>query len=100
MITVDEYFSLASTIILGLAIVFELPVLILFLTLLHIVTPGFLLRNFRYAFLIIVIIAAAVTPTSDIVNMMIFAAPLLALYFLGIGLSYIVIKSRRSKEAA
>lgn len=100
MITVDEYFSLASTIILGLAIVFELPVLILFLTLLRIVTPGFLLRNFRYAFLIIVIIAAAITPTSDIVNMMIFAAPLLALYFLGTGLSYLVMRARRSKTAS
>lgn len=98
-ITVDEYFSLASTIILGLAIVFELPVLILFLTLLRIVTPGFLLRNFRYAFLIIIIIAAAVTPTSDIVNMMIFAAPLLGLYFLGVGLSYLVLRARRSKES-
>ena len=99
-ITVDEYFSLASTIILGLAVVFELPVLILFLTLLRIVTPGFLIRNFRYAFLVIIVIAAAVTPTSDIVNMMIFAAPLVALYFLGVGLSYLVLKARRRKAEA
>ena len=98
VITVDEYFSLASTIILGLAIVFELPVLILFLTLLRLMTPGFLLRNFRYAFLLIVIIAAALTPTSDVVNMMIFAAPLMALYFLGIGLSYLVLRGRGPKE--
>ena len=46
---------------LGVALVFELPILIFFLTLLHIVTPGFLLRNSRYAILIIVIIAAIVT---------------------------------------
>jgi sec-independent protein translocase protein TatC len=98
VITVDEYFNLASTIILGLAVVFEMPVLILFLTVLRIMTPTFLLRNFRYAFLIIVIIAAALTPTSDIVNMMIFAAPLMALYFLGIGLSYMVLRGRRLKE--
>ena len=95
----DEYFSLASTIILGLAIVFELPVLVLFLTLLRIVTPGFLLRNFRYAFLLITIIAAAASPTTDIVNMMIFMAPLMALYFLGVGLSYLVLRGRRRKEA-
>ncbi len=98
LITIDEYFSLASTIILGLAIVFELPVLVLFLTVLRIVTPGFLLRNFRYAFLIIVIIAAAITPTSDVVNMMIFAAPLMGLYFLGVGLSYIVMYARRKRK--
>ncbi len=97
MITVDEYFSLASTIILGLAIVFELPVLILFLTLLRLMTPGFLLRNFRYAFLLITILAAAITPTTDVVNMMIFAAPLVALYFMGVGLSYLVLWSRRQK---
>ena len=96
-ITVDEYFSLASTIILGLACVFELPVLILFLTLFRLMTPGFLLRNFRYAFLLIVILAAAVTPTSDVVNMMIFAAPLVVLYFMGIGLSYLVLWGRKRK---
>jgi len=96
-ITVDEYFSLASTIIFGLAVVFELPVLILFLTLLRLMTPAFLLRNFRYAFLLIVILAAAITPTSDVVNMMIFAAPLIGLYFLGVGLSYLVLWSRRQK---
>ena len=73
---------------------------VLLLTLLHIVTPGFLLRNFRYAFLIIIILAAAITPTSDIVNMMIFAAPLVALYFLGVGLSYLVLKARRAKANA
>ncbi len=60
-------------------------------------TPGFLLRHFRYAFLLIVILAAAVTPTSDVVNMMIFAAPLVALYFMGIGLSYLVLWSRSRK---
>jgi sec-independent protein translocase protein TatC len=98
MVTVEEYFSLASTVILGLAIVFELPILVLFLTLLRIVTPGFLLRNFRYAFLIITILAAALTPTTDIVNMLIFAAPLLGLYFIGIGLSYLVLKARGGKQ--
>ena len=98
LITVDAYFGLASTVILGLAIVFELPVLILFLTLFRLMTPGFMLRNFRYAFLLIVIVAAAITPTADVVNMMIFAAPITALYFLGIGLSYLVLKARKRDQ--
>jgi sec-independent protein translocase protein TatC len=98
MITVDEYFSLAVMIILGLAVVFELPVLILFLTLLRIVTPRFLLSNFRYALLIIFFIAAAITPTPDVPTMMLFAAPLTGLYFLGIFMSYIVVKMRKQRE--
>lgn len=98
MITVNEYFSLAITIILGLAIVFELPVLLLVLTFLRLVTPGFLLRNSRYAILLIFIAAAAITPTPDVPTMMLFAMPLVGLYFFGIGLSYVVRWTRRRNE--
>ncbi len=73
---------------------FELPILILFLTLLRLMTPGFLLRNFRYAALLVCIVAAMITPTPDIPTMMLFAAPLMGLYFFGIGLSYLVLRSR------
>ena len=86
LITVNEYFSLATTIILGLALVFELPILILLLTFLRIVTPRFLLRNFRYAVLLIFITAAVITPTPDIPTMMLFATPLIVLYLFGVGL--------------
>lgn len=98
MITVNEYFSLAIMIILGLALVFELPMLILFLTLLRVVTPGFLLRNFRYALLLIFLVSAIITPTPDVPTMMLFAAPLTGLYFLGIGMSYIVVRLRKQRE--
>jgi len=98
MITVNEYFSLAIMIILGLAVVFELPVLILFLTLLRIVTPGFLLSNFRYALLLIFLVSAVITPTPDVPTMMLFAAPLTGLYFLGVLMSWIVVKLRKQRE--
>ncbi|HLB49647.1 MAG TPA: twin-arginine translocase subunit TatC [Anaerolineales bacterium] len=98
MITVNEYFSLAITIILGLAIVFELPVLILVLTFLRLLTPGFLFRNSRYAILLIFITAAAITPTPDVPTMMLFAMPLIGLYFFGIGLSYVVLWARGRKQ--
>jgi len=98
MITVNEYFSLAITIILGMALVFELPVLILVLTFLRVLTPGFLFRNSRYAILLIFIVAAAITPTSDVPTMMLFAMPLVALYFFGIGLSSLVMWARRRKQ--
>ncbi|MBI4479511.1 MAG: twin-arginine translocase subunit TatC [Acidobacteria bacterium] len=98
MITVNEYFSLAMTIILGLAIVFELPVLILVLTFLRLLTPGFLFRNSRYAILLIFITAATITPTPDVPTMMLFAMPLIGLYFFGIGLSYVVLWARGRKQ--
>jgi sec-independent protein translocase protein TatC len=98
-ITITEYMDMFWTVILGLGIVFELPVLMLFLGLLGILSPGFLLRNFRYAVLMIFIVAAVITPTSDVTNMMIFAIPMLALYLVGVGLVWIVARRRRRREA-
>ncbi len=98
-ITAREYLDLFTTIILGLGIIFELPVLILFLSLLRIVSPGFLMRNFRYAVLIITIIAAVVTPTTDVTNLIIFTVPMLALYLLGVGIAWLVTRHRTKKEA-
>lgn len=105
MVTVNEYTDLFMTVILGMGIVFEIPILIFFLALLGIVSPGFLLRNFRYGVLIIAIIAAIVTPTPDIVNMLIFMAPMIVLYILSIGLAWLVHPANRrarkaKKEAA
>ena len=88
----------ALAIILGLAIVFELPILILFLTVLRVMTPGFLMRNFRYAVLLIFITAAAITPTPDIPTMMLFAMPMVALYLFGVALAWMVIRMRSRQE--
>jgi sec-independent protein translocase protein TatC len=93
-ITINEYADLFWTVILGLGIVFELPVLMMFLGLLGIVTPGFLLRNFRYAVLLIFVVAAILTPTPDIINLMVFATPMVALYMVGVGLVFIVTRGR------
>ncbi len=98
-ITATEYMDMFWTVILGLGIVFELPVLMMFLGLLGILTPGFLLRNFRYAVLLIFIVAAVVTPTSDITNLMIFAVPMMVLYLLGVGLVWVVARRRQRRMA-
>ncbi len=98
-ITAKEYLDLFTTIILGLGIVFEMPVLILFLAILGIVTPGFLLRNFRYAVLVITIIAALITPTTDVTNLVLFTVPMLGLYLLGTALAWLVWRGRRKREA-
>lgn len=100
LIEINEYFNLFATVVLGLGLVFELPTLIFFLALLGIVDSRFLVRNFRYAVLIIFIIAAVITPTSDVTTMLVFAAPMLVLYVLGIGLAHIFGKDRRDRKRA
>ena len=69
LIEVNEYTDLFNTVILGLGITFELPILIMFLSLFGIVSPRFLWKNVRYAILIIFIIAAIITPTPDVLTM-------------------------------
>lgn len=98
LISINEYFDMVLVILLGLGVVFQLPVLIFFLSIFGIVTPKFLWDNFRYAVLLIAVIAAVVTPTTDIVTMSIFMAPMIALYVLGIGVSFVVAQ-RRAKAA-
>jgi len=97
-ISLTEYFDLFVNVILGVALVFELPVLIFFLTLLRIASPRFLLRHSRYAILIIVILAAIITPTPDAINLTIFAAPMILLYFVGVFASYLLVLHREGEK--
>jgi sec-independent protein translocase protein TatC len=98
LISINEYFDMTLVVLMGLGVMFELPVLIFCLSLFGIVTPKFLWKNFRYALLIITILAAIVTPTPDATTMVLFMAVMTALYVLGIGLSYLVVK-RKAKQA-
>ena len=87
-------------ILLGLGLVFELPVLIFFLSLFGIVTPQFLIKNFRYALLVITILAAVLTPTPDALTMILFMSVLVALYFIGVAVSWVVVRKKKQREAA
>ena len=98
MITIGEYTDLFLTIIIGMGVIFEMPILVFFLSLMGIVSAGWMWRNLRYSILVIFIIAAIVTPTTDILNMCIFAAPMVGLYVLSIAIAYIVHpKQRRAR---
>ena len=99
MITIHEYTDLFLTVILGLGIVFELPILVFFLALMGVVTAGWMWRNVRYAILGIFVVAAILTPTTDILNMCIFAAPMVALYLLSIGIAWLVHPKQRKARA-
>jgi sec-independent protein translocase protein TatC len=98
VVTINEYFSMASKVILGLGLVFELPVLILLLSRLGVVSHRFLLKYFRYAVLAIFIIAAVITPTPDIPTQCVFALPMIALYLLGVLVAWIFGKKPLAEE--
>ncbi|MCP2519259.1 twin-arginine translocase subunit TatC [Candidatus Aminicenantes bacterium AC-335-K20] len=89
VITVDQYFSFALKVLLGIALVFELPTLIFFLSRLGIINHKWLIKQFKYAVLVTFIIAAIITPTPDMITQSIIAIPMLALYGIGIGIAYI-----------
>jgi sec-independent protein translocase protein TatC len=81
-------FALYAKMLLAFGVVFQLPILVLFLARLGVVTPGFLLRNFKYAVLIMFVLSAILTPP-DVVSQIILAGPMVLLYLLGIGIAWI-----------
>lgn len=97
-VSVSDYFDRLVDIVLGVACVFEMPVVIFFLTLFRIVTPSFLIKHSRYAILIIFILAAVITPTPDAFNMMLFAIPMCALFYVGVFASYMLVLRREHRS--
>jgi sec-independent protein translocase protein TatC len=98
MVSISEYFDLFVNVTLGVALVFEMPILIFFLTLLRIVSPAFLVRHSRYAILGIFIIAAIVTPTPDAFNMLLFALPMCLLFYVGVFAGYLLVLKREGRR--
>ena len=74
-----------------------LPILVVLLSAMGVVTPRFLLRNFRWAVLVIFTVSALITPTPDILNLSLFAVPALVLYLLGIGVAWFVAPRKREE---
>ena len=97
IISATEYFDLFIMVELGLGVVFEIPALIFILARMGLVSAGFLLRNTRYAILIAFIIAAIITPTTDIPNMLIMAVPMIMLYLLGVVVAFVFGKKRKKE---
>ena len=98
MITVERYFRFLLYVILGLGLMFELPIFIFLLAQMGIVTPRFLMRHFKWAVLLIFVAAAFITPTPDVVNLCLFALPTILLYLLGVGAAALVIKKDDESE--
>jgi len=92
MITIDDYYSFASTMILAAGLVFETPILVFFLARLGILTPQYMLHQWKFAVLLSFIVAAIVTPTPDPVNQTVLALPMIGLYFLGVLVAWLFAK--------
>jgi len=86
----DDVFGLYTKMLLGMGIVFQMPTVVFFLAKMKLITARFLISNFKYAFLIIFVVAAVITPTGDMMTQTIFAAPMVALYLLSIGIAWVV----------
>jgi sec-independent protein translocase protein TatC len=95
-IDIDSYIGLVKSTSLATGLVFELPIVIYFLSRLGLVTPKFLRDYRRYAYLIILIIAAIVTPP-DVISQMIVTIPLVILYEISIFISKFVNKTQDAK---
>jgi len=94
VVTIQAYFSMMTKILLGLALVFEMPMLIFFFARLGLVTARQLIKWFRWAVLCIFVVAAIITPTPDIATQTVFAVPMILLYLLGVGVAALFGKKR------
>ena len=84
VVTIQSYLAMMTKILLGLGLVFEMPMLIFFLARLGLVTARKLIKWFRWAVLAIFVVAAIITPTPDIATQTVFAVPMILLYLLGV----------------
>lgn len=97
-ITIDSYLSTIATLTLGCGVVFLLPILVFILSKLGLMTPAFMRASRRYAAVIILIIAAIITPTADVITLLTVSAPMFILYELSIMVSANVKKKKDEAE--
>jgi sec-independent protein translocase protein TatC len=96
---VEDTFDLYKNLLIGMVVVFQMPTLVFFLAKMRLVTARFLWRHIKYAILLIFILAAALTPSTDPWNQTVFAAPMIGLYLICIALAWIV-GPKREKDAS
>jgi sec-independent protein translocase protein TatC len=96
---IDEAFGLYTKMLLGFGIIFEMPTLVFFLARMGVVTAGWLWRYFKYAVLIIFIVAAVVSPGTDMMSQVIMAVPMLGLYVISIAIAAIFGRKKRTTDA-
>lgn len=96
LISISRYFSFILWILAGFGLSFEMPVAFFLLSKLGVISPGSLIKNWRFAIIFILIFAAVITPTIDVVTMLITTAPLFFLYFISIGISFFAVRGKKT----
>ena len=99
MIVINDFLNFTIKFLLGIAFVFEMPTLVFFLAKVGVVSAGWMIRKFKYAVLVIFIIAAIVTPSPDMISQVVLAVPMLGLYGLSILIAWLVGKKKKKAEA-
>lgn len=92
--TIDRYMGFITRLVFWMGVAFETPLVVAFLARSGVVSGPQLLRFWRHSIVIVAILAAAITPTVDPVNMTIVMGPLIVLYFLSVGLAYLLFRPR------
>jgi len=100
ILTIEDYTQFFLSVILGLGICFELPILMFFLALFGVADGKFFLKQWRYAVLIIFLVSAIICPLQDPFSMCLFASPMLLLYIVGVGTAFLVHPDRRKAREA
>jgi sec-independent protein translocase protein TatC len=98
MLRATDYFDFITIIMLAMGIIFQMPAITYVLARIGIVSAGLLLKSWKFAIIIILIVAAVISPTGDIPNMMLFAAPMMVLYLISIFVAWSFGKKRTSTE--
>jgi len=97
-VTINEYLGFVSMLVLAFGVVFELPILSFFLTKIGLLTPPFLRHYRRHAYVLIVILAAVLTPQPDVFSQLMLAVPLMVLYEISIYVSKFSLPKRHAGE--
>lgn len=97
---VDKYMRLVGLMVAAFGIAFEFPVLLVFLQLVGVLTPQTLLKGWRYAILVIFVIAAVITPSGDPYSMMALAGPMTLFYLVAVLIGWLFQRRKRAREAA
>jgi sec-independent protein translocase protein TatC len=99
LLRATDYFEFITLIMLAMGIIFQMPAITYVLARIGLISAGFLLRSWKLAIVIILIVAAVVSPTGDIPNMMLFAAPMMVLYVVSIAIAWFFGRKRETDTA-
>ncbi len=94
LLKADDYFDFIILVMLAMGLVFQMPAITYVLARIGLVTAGFLLRSWRISLIVILAAAAILSPTNDIPNMMLFAAPMIVLYIISIFVAWVFGRER------